>query len=228
MVEAVLLEWEGVLADTRRLRRDALRRAMAAEGVAHTLADDDEQVRGLGVRGAVGVVLRHMGSSDATLAELLEMRARREFAAMMAQGLVLADGAVKFVERLQSRARVLLVSRASRDECTGLLRLAGLEHAVSAVVCADDVAEAAPCVPLYRHALARVARYPGGAAGGAVAIVDRRPAIRAAREAGTRVIVVGAPAYEAMDADMAVDRLDAVCLDAESFEPNAALRVREA
>jgi beta-phosphoglucomutase-like phosphatase (HAD superfamily) len=33
MADGVLLDWEGVLADTRGARRDALRAALAAEGL---------------------------------------------------------------------------------------------------------------------------------------------------------------------------------------------------
>lgn len=231
MVDAVLLEWEGVLADTRPARRDALRRALSAEGVAHTLSDDDEQLRGLGVRATVRVVMRHIGSTDATLAELLEMRARREFAATLAHGLVLADGAAAFVERVQSRARLAIVSRASRDECDTMLQLSGLEPAVSTIVCASDTEDDAPSASLYRQAMSRLARIAPGSSEGAVAIVDRGPAIRAAREAGVRVIAVGSPACEAMDADVAVEGLGDVPLEswrAPGAPRAAANRVRGA
>lgn len=228
MVDAVLLEWEGVLAETRPARRDALRRALSAEGVAHTLSDDDEQLRGLGVRAAVRVVLRHMGSSDATLAELLELRARREFAAWLARGLVLAPAAAAFVEHVQARTRLVLVSRASRDECDTMLRQSRLEPAFSAVVCADDTVDDAPSAALYRLALSRVARWRAAVPAGSVAIVDGGPCIRAAREAGVRVVCVGAPAHEAVDADVAVDAVAEVSLDAWPTPPSPAQRVRGA
>lgn len=223
MADVVLLEWEGVLADTQQVRRDALRRALSAEGVAHTLSDDDEQLRGLGVRAAVRVVMRHIGSSDVILAELLEMRARREFASHLAQGLVLTLGATAFVERLQARVRVAVVSRASRDECESVLRQSGLEPAVSAIVCADDIDDDAPSIGLYQHAVARLGRLRSVAAD-SVAIVDRGASIRAARDAGVRVVCVGAPRDEAADADVAVDTLGDLRPSAWLSSPSAVQR----
>jgi beta-phosphoglucomutase-like phosphatase (HAD superfamily) len=213
MVDAVLLEWEGVLADTRHARRDALRHAMAAEGVAHTLSDDDPQLRGLGVSASVRTVLRHMGSSDATLAELLAVRAARAFADALASGIVLAPGAAAFIARMQSRARVAIVTRASRAETELMLGMAGLQDAVTMIVSADDVTDEAPTAALFRLAMDRLARTRVVEPARAVAIVDAAPGIRAARAAGARVLVVGAPAHHAMEADAAVDALDDVTLD---------------
>lgn len=213
MVDAVLLEWEGVLADTRHARRDALRHALAAEGVAHTLSDDDEQLRGLCVGASVRTVLRHMGSSDLTLAELLAARAARAFAETLAAGIVLAPGAASFVARLQSRGRVAIVTRASRAETELMLRLAGLDDAMTAVVSADDVPDEAPSVAAYQAAFDRLARTRAVAPARTVAVVDAAPGIRAARAAGVRVLAVGAPAHHAMEADGAVDALDACTLD---------------
>lgn len=213
MVDAVLLEWEGVLADTRRARRDALRGALAAEGVSHTLSDDDQQLRGLGVRAAVRVVLRHMGCSDETLADLLEARASRAFAADLVGGLVLAPGATAFMERMRSRARVAIVTRASRADTETILRLSGFEDAVTTIVCADDLAVDAAPSAAHTQAMARLGRVRAVEPAGAVAIADALPGIRAARSAGLRVLAVGAPAHEALEADVAFDSLDRLTLD---------------
>jgi beta-phosphoglucomutase-like phosphatase (HAD superfamily) len=213
MVDAVLLEWEGVLAETRPMRRDALRHALAAEGIAHTLSDDDEQLRGIGVNAAVRVVLRHMGASDPTLADLLAVRANRAFAEMLAGGLLLAPGASAFVEGMQSRARLAIVTRASRAETELVLRMSGLEDSFATVVAADDVAGDAPHASAFARALEQLGRVRTVESANAVAVVDRAPTIRAARAAGVRVLAVGAPPHEAMDADAAVDTLDGVPID---------------
>jgi beta-phosphoglucomutase-like phosphatase (HAD superfamily) len=212
MVDAVLLEWEGVLADTRPARRDALRAALAAEGVAHTLSDDDEQLRGLGVSDAARAVVRHMGSSDEVLADLLAVRAARTFAETIARGLVLHPGAAAFVEHAQSRARIAVVTRASRAETELVLRMAGLEDAVTTIVTADEDVHA-PSEAGYRLALAGLSRVRAVDPARVVALVDASPAIRAARGAGVRVIAVGAPVHQAIDADAAVDSLVGLRLD---------------
>ena len=208
MVDAVLLEWEGVLADTRRARRDALRLALAAEGIAHSLSDDDEQVRGLGVRAAACTILRHIGLTDATLADLLTARATRAFGESLASGLVLAPGAVAFVQHLQTRARVAMVTRATRAETELVLRLSGLEPAIATLVTADDVPGDAPCAAAYRRGVEQLGRVRPVDAGRAIAVVDAIPSIRAARAARLRVLAVGAPVHEAIEADAALDSLD--------------------
>jgi beta-phosphoglucomutase-like phosphatase (HAD superfamily) len=213
MVDAVLLEWEGVLADTRQARRDALRGALAAEGISHTLSDDDEQLRGLGVSAAVGTVLRHMGLVDPALADLLVMRATRSFAERLTAGVVLVRGTVPFVERMQSRTRVAIVTRATRGETELILRSAGLEDAVTTTVCCDDVECASPSARAFGRALDQLARVRRLEPLNVVAVVDAGPAIRAARTAGVRVLAVGAPFHEAMEADAAVDTLDGETLD---------------
>jgi len=207
MVDAVLLEWEGVLADTRLARRDALRAALAAEGIAHTLSDDDEQIRGLGVHAAACTILRHIGSIDATLGDLLAARAARSFAEGLGGGLVLMPGAVAFMQGLQSRTRVAIVTRASRAETELVLRMAGLDDAVTTIVSADDIREEAPAAAAYRAAVAHLSRTRPVQDDRAVAVVDSAPSIRAARAAGVRVLAVGAPAHEAIEADAAIDLL---------------------
>lgn len=226
MVDVVLLEWEGVLADTGRARRGALRVALAAEGVAHCISDSDEQLRGLGVHAAARAVLRHIGSSDAALADLIASRAASAFAAELARGLVLMPGASAFVACLQQRARVALVTRAGRAETEQMLRMAGLEDAMTTIISADDAPGDTPSAQAYELALGRLALGRPAAPMRALAIVDSLSSIRAARRAGVRVLTVGAPAHEAVEADAAIDTLEdltsgswSMLVDATSGEP---------
>ena len=120
MLDAVLLEWEGVLADTTVARREAMRRALADEGV---------QSDALG--------------GDPALADLVALRATRAFAERIGKGLVLLPGARAFVERVQIASRVAIVTSATRAETEFMLRLAGLDGAVATIVSADDRLEGA-------------------------------------------------------------------------------------
>jgi beta-phosphoglucomutase-like phosphatase (HAD superfamily) len=215
MVAAVLLEWEGVLANTWSARRDALRAALAAEGIAHAIADHDDQLCGLGVTAAVHTVLRHIGARDPVLADLLVTRASRAFAAALATGLTVDPCAVRFVRTMQTRSRVAVVTRASRAETELVLQLAGISDAVTTLICADDVDGLAPGALAYGRAIAHLSRVRPLVPYDALAVVDGGPSIRAAREAGLRVLAVGAPAHEAMEADAAADTLDGVVLDGE-------------
>lgn len=188
MLDAVLLEWEGVLADTRDARRVAIEHALAAEGVAD------------------------LPPADATLAQLVALRAERAFVEGLATGLVLTPGAADFVRHAHERTRVVIVTRATRAETEAVLRLSSLDDSVHQVVCADDVIGDSPSVAQYERALTVISRLRPVHRARIVAIVDGLPGIRAARAAGVRVLAVGTPAHESLEADGAVSSVDGLTM----------------
>lgn len=213
MLDAVLLEWEGVLADTASARRDALLRALDDEGVPWTAAAYDACCGGLGVRAAAAIALERSGRDDATLADLVAIRASRVFMDGLAHGFTLTPGAARFVAAAESGSRVAIVTRSSRAEADLALRLSGLGDSAAVVVTVDDVLDPLPAPALYVHALAQLARRRAVRTAHAAAIVDTSHAMRAARAAGVRTIAVGAPAHVAVEADASADGLDGLTLD---------------
>src|SRR3979411_2776979 len=97
MVDAVLLEWDGVLADTGVARRDALQRAMADEGVPLSAAAYEPDCEGPDVQRAASAAVPHAGQAAPTVATIVAMRAGRWFSERIAQGLTLQPGATSFV-----------------------------------------------------------------------------------------------------------------------------------
>jgi beta-phosphoglucomutase-like phosphatase (HAD superfamily) len=217
MVDAVLLEWEGVLADTGAARRDSLLRALADEGVLLSAAAYDACCAGADAHGAASAALASVGRSDATLAELVALRAGRSFTERLARGFTLQPGAAEFVAGAAPRARIAIVTRASRGETDVALRLSGLDSAVACVVTADDVLVPPPASELYDRALAHLSRRRTmtreRGEGAVVALAQGSAALRAARAAGARAIAVGAPAHVAVDADAAVSGLSGLTLE---------------
>jgi beta-phosphoglucomutase-like phosphatase (HAD superfamily) len=216
MVDAVLLEWEGVLADTGAARRDSLLRALADEGVLLSAEAYDACCDGADVHGAAFAALAGVGRSDATLAELVALRAGRTFTARLSSGFTLQPGAAEFVADAAHRARIAIVTRASRAETEVALRLSGLESAVACVVTADDVLVPPPAPELYDRAVAHLSRRRAVARerGAVVALAQGAAALRAARGAGVRTLAVGAPAHVAIDADAAVSGVSGLTLEA--------------
>jgi beta-phosphoglucomutase-like phosphatase (HAD superfamily) len=212
MADGVLLDWEGVLADTTGSRRDALLRALADEGIALDERSFDERCVGRSVRAAAATILGARASDD-TLVEIVALRAERAFAATLAHGFVIEPGAARFAELAQLRAPLVVVTAASRAETDAALRLAGLHDSCAAIVTADDVTGEAPSRESYESALAHLARRPVKRER-VVALAVTVPAIRAARSAGLRTIAVGAPAHVALEADAAVPTLAGLTLDA--------------
>jgi beta-phosphoglucomutase-like phosphatase (HAD superfamily) len=213
MADGVLLDWEGVLADTADSRREALRAALSDEGIAFDDAAFERHGAGRSVRFAAA---RLLGSraSDPTLAELVALRAEREFAARIARGFAIDPAAARFIELAQLRAPVVIVTAAGRAESEAALRLAGLHDSCAAIVTADDVGGDAPAPASYELALAHLGRRRVVKADRVVVLATAMPAIRAAREAGLRTVAVGSPAHVAVEADAAVDSLAGLTLDA--------------
>ena len=213
MAEGVLLDWEGVLADTAEARRDALQRALADEGIAFDDAVYAHRCAGRSVRAAASVLLGAR-ADDATLVELVAMRAERRFAARLAQGFAVDPEASRFAELAQLRAPLVVVTAAGRAECDTALRLAGLHDSCAAIVTADDDAGDAPSRHSYERAIAHLDRRRPVKRERVVVLAGSTPHIRAAREAGLRTIAVGAPAHVALEADASVPSLAGLTMDA--------------
>jgi sugar-phosphatase len=185
MVDAALLELEGVLFDTRDARMESLNHALGAHG------------------------LTSLPSNDLVLRDLVVLSAERAFSARLAtSGVELREGAREFVDAAASQARLAVVTRASRDDATTMLRLAGLADRFAMLVCADDVIDAKPSPEGYRTAIERLSRRRPTALRSTIALEASVAGIRAARAAGIRSIAVGAiEAHEAIEADAFVESL---------------------
>lgn len=210
MIDAVLLEFENVIASTREARRDALRDALAADGVALDDARYAEEWAGLPARSAGAAAAHAAGATlDPTALDLLALRADRAFAERLGKGVVLAPGAREFVDHAHGRARLAVVTRASRREVEFVLGLSGLAPAFECVVTADDVAAAKPDPAAHRAALARLDRRRALTAAAALAVEDAAPGFAAARAAGVACVAVGAvPPYQAAAAAAYVASLE--------------------
>ena len=213
MVDAVLLEWDGVLVDTRDARRDALLRALADEGVDWSAGAYDAHCAELDVQRAAAVAIEQTRGDDATLADLVALRAGRVFTECLARGITLERGAVEFLSATEPRARLAIATRASRAETDLVLRLSGLDGMMACVFTADDVLHPPPASELYEQAAAHLARTRRTRREHTVALVSSSPAIRAARSAGVHVLAVGTPAHVALDADGATGDLTSLTID---------------
>lgn len=200
----LLLELEGVIVETARVRAAALRRALRGEGITLTQDAALEFSRGRSVRRAVATAAHDARTSyDLVTVDLVASQAEQHFTSdAAAGGITLAPGATEFVRRAQAAGRCGLVTRASRAEADLLLRLAGLEDAFECVITHEDIVEEKPAPAAYRAALARLSRRREVQRSSAVALEDGGDGARAARAAGIVSIVVGpAPVSEAVEAD---------------------------
>lgn len=201
MIDALLCEFEGVLADTDTLRRRALQQALADEGLSLPGDVAREQCAGLALESSVRAALHAVGEArDETGVALLALRASRHFTALTAKGLSLVPGARDLVERARSITRVALVTRAGRREVEYVLALAELEGAFECVVTGDEVSAPPPAPDVVRAALERLGRRRPVRRERCVALVDALPALRAAHAAGIHAAAI-APVSPAVAAE---------------------------
>lgn len=207
-VPVLLVEFEGVLADTAALRARAITEALAADGIALNdplllttagLTTEDAVRR---IRDAVGAPL------DETAVELSRLRAERAFAERIGKGLALQPGAREALEQLTHIARVALVTRASRREVAFVLSLGGLEMLFRPVIALEDCTPAKPARNPYDAALKRISElFPRQTLRG-IAVEDTIIGVRAARAAGLMTVLVGeVPAHDAMEADSWIESI---------------------
>ena len=215
MVEVVLVELEGVVFETRQLRLESLRDALASQGA--PAAFDPDVVVGLPTRAAVVAAMNASDvRQDDVFIDLVVLAAEQAFASQLATGGVnVAGGARTFLERAASAARVGAVTRLNRADVATLLRLSGLDNAFGAIVCGDDVLDPKPSSEGYELAIDRLSRPQRAARRAILALEDSAPGITAARAARVRCIVVGdVAAHVAVEADAYVESLEGQTLAA--------------
>lgn len=207
-VPVLLVEFEGVLADTAALRTGALTEAFAADGI-NLDAALLELASGRTTEDAVRRIREAAGApDDPTALELARLRTERAFAARAGKGLAVDRGARPALEKLSTFARLALVTRASRREVEFVLGLAGLEALFRPIVTLEDASPPKPARAPYAVALQRVAElFPGQVLRG-LAVEDHVSAVRTAREMGMPTVMVGAvQPQDAMEADSWVESL---------------------
>ena len=214
MIEAVLFEFDGVIADTRLVRRRALMDTIAGDGI--TLTDDEyvECCAGLPTRAAIRAAFALRGVPiDDTGVELAGLRTDRRFATLVETGISLVEGARAAIEALQGSTRLGIVSRAARRDIDQALMLAQLDHAFEFIIADDDPFPPKPSSAAYVGALERLWRRRPVVARNVVALEDGPAGIHAAKAAGLRCAVVGSlPVHLALDADALIPSLAGLAL----------------
>lgn len=204
-MDALILDFDGVVADSEPVHERAIAQAALALGVRLTHADYTTRVIGLDDRDTFRV-LAQMARRELAPDELASIvRAKQESVlAMIDAGEVRLFPATVALAREAHAAGipVAICSGAARVEIERILKREGLRELFRVVVTADDVAQAKPDPAGYRLAAMRLEVRPERCA----AIEDTPRGIRAARSAGLKVVGVchSLRAEELGEADLVV------------------------
>ena len=210
-VDTVLLEFEGVIADTAPARMSALCRSLADEGIELSEAEYQRACAGFPPREAAiaAAALHKEAKLDDTALELVALRAERYFAEEVGKGMELMPGALDFVNGVVGRSRLAIVTRASRREVDFVLGLAGLDQAFEVVVTREDVLAPKPSPEGYERALQRLAKLRRiSRPTTSIALEDSAAGVLAAKAVKIAVIAVGqVPEHYGTHADARIDSL---------------------
>lgn len=183
--EAVLFDFDGVLADTGNIHVAAWERAFADMGwdvapdVCARAEEEDD-------RAFLSGLFQDRGIENADIDGWLE-RKQSLARMMLADSPRLYSGVPELVEALQGRSRLAIVSVTWRENVTIVLDSSGLAEWFERIIGKEDVRRTKPDPEPYRQALEQMRLKPSSV----VAIEDSPTGLASARAAKIRTVAVG-------------------------------------
>jgi len=204
-LQAIVFDYDGVLADTEPLHLRAFQDTLAARGVELTRARYFQDYLGLDDGGVLGAVSAEhgLGWTRLEIRALTEEKAER-FRNLSSTERVLFPGVADLLRQWSLHVPIAIASGSLRHEIEYVLEVERLRDLVSVIVAAGETPNGKPAPDPYLRALEQLGRLRGPGAVGAsrsVAVEDSPWGIDSARGAGMRVVAV-ATSYPA-------ERLDA-------------------
>jgi HAD superfamily hydrolase (TIGR01509 family) len=207
MFEAVLFDWDGTLADTRRVVVASFQKALREIGYSVN-AEFIEQRIGIGSAETFREILRVSGVDfdEALIRRLVGLKVRNEVE--LGGEVRLFGGAVELLRSLQGRVKLGLASMSDRVVIDLLLGLMGVRGFFRVVVTADEVVEPKPSPEVFLKCAGEL----GSNAENCVVVEDSVFGVEAAKAAGMSCIAVltGVHSREALEkakADLVVESL---------------------
>jgi beta-phosphoglucomutase len=207
MIQALVFDFDGVIADSEPLHLRAYQEVLEALGIAITRDEYYEHYLGYDDQTALRVMAeRHGLAVDARQVDALLQQKTIVFDQMLLDVDVLYPGAEACIERLAGTYPLGIASGALRHEIVEILRRYRLDRHFRFVVAAGDTPASKPAPDPYR----RAADLHGRAPAECLAIEDSRWGIESATAAGLMCVGIthSYPASELAAADAIIDSLD--------------------
>ena len=218
-LQAVVFDFDGVIADSEPLHLKAFQQALAEDGIG--LSEEEYFSRYLGYDD-VGLLEaltrdRELAASSRYITEMVALKGSK-LQQMLHTGDVLFPGAARFIREAAGAVPIAIASGALRHEIHEILDGAELRSLFAVVIASGDTPQSKPSPAPYVLAFERLKEASGIDLDcrRCVAIEDSRWGLESARGAGLRCVGVtnSYAADELPGAELIVSGLDALTLDA--------------
>jgi len=223
-LQAIVFDFDGVIANSEPLHLRAFQDALAEEGIALASEEYYAQYLGYDDVGMIETLARNRGlpMTGGHVTALVARKGAR-MQELMHSGAVLFPGVAEFIRRSAAAVPIAIASGALRHEIVEVLEASGLVELFPVIVAAGDTPESKPSPAPYLLAHARLNERSGGRLDPrrCVAIEDSRWGLASAQGAGLRCVGVtnsypadalaGAELVVGGLGDLTLDMLDRLC-----------------
>jgi beta-phosphoglucomutase len=218
-LQAIVFDFDGVIANSEPLHLTAFQQALAPEGIELSPADYYARYLGYDDVGLFEALGKDRGVSiSRERVQALVVRKGERMQALLRSGSVLFPGATEFIREAAASVPIAIASGAMRHEIDEVIDAAGVADLFATIVAAGDTPQSKPSPAPYRLALERLRETSGRHIDPrrAVAIEDSKWGLESAQGAGLRLVGVtnSYPAHELTSAELVVDSLTALTLPA--------------
>jgi beta-phosphoglucomutase len=219
-LQAIVFDFDGVIADSEMLHLRAYQHVLADEGIAISNQEYFDHYLGYDDVGVFKALAKEKGLAldDSRMRRLIERKGER-YESLAAAGEMLFPGAADFIRTAAATLPIAIASGALTHEIEEVLERAGLRPLFPIIVGADQTARSKPDPEPYQTAFARLRELSGRdlQPWRSVAIEDSKWGLVSARGADLRCVAVTNtyPADELRaDAELVVTGLHALSLEA--------------
>jgi beta-phosphoglucomutase len=219
-LQAIVFDFDGVIADSEMLHLRAYQHVLADEGIAISNQEYFDHYLGYDDVGVFKALAKEKGLAldDSRMRRLIERKGER-YESLAAAGEMLFPGAADFIRTAAATLPIAIASGALTHEIEEVLERAGLRPLFPIIVGADQTARSKPDPEPYQTAFARLRELSGRdlQPWRSVAIEDSKWGLVSARGADLRCVAVTNtyPADELRaDAELVVAGLHALSLEA--------------